>query len=88
MRPPPAGQAETGHGGTHGMRSFDRLDWRARLKMDTVRLVIPLAVVDELDGKKYARRDEFQQRARELLTLIDRYETSAPDAYVELRLVG
>lgn len=64
---------------------FDRLDWRARLKMDTVRLVIPLAVVDELDGKKYARRDEFQQRAGELLTLIDRYETSAPDAYVELR---
>ena len=46
---------------------FDRLDWRARLRMDTVRLVIPLAVVDELDGKKYARRDEFQQRARELL---------------------
>ena len=46
---------------------------------------MPLAVIDELDSKKYARREEFQQRARELLTLIDRYETAAPDAYAQLR---
>jgi hypothetical protein len=47
-------------------------------------LIVPHAVVDELDSKKYARREELQQRARELLTLIDRYETAAPDAYVQL----
>jgi predicted ribonuclease YlaK len=49
-----------------------------------VRLVVPLVVIDELDSKKYARREEFQQRARELLALIDRYETAAPDAYARL----
>ncbi len=37
-------------------------------------------MVDELDGKKYARREEFQQRARELLTLIDGYVTASPPA--------
>ena len=43
-------------------------------------------VVDELDAKKYARREEFQQRARELLTLTDRYVTdSAPDGYSTVR---
>jgi predicted ribonuclease YlaK len=50
-----------------------------------VRLIVPLAVINELDNKKYARREEFQQRARELLALIDRYETAAPDAYTPLR---
>jgi predicted ribonuclease YlaK len=53
---------------------------------EIVRLVIPLVVVDELDAKKYARREEFQQRARELVTLIDRYVTdSPPDGYSEIR---
>jgi predicted ribonuclease YlaK len=57
---------------------FDRLPWAERLQSVPVRLVIPIVVVDELDGKKYARREEFQQRARELLTLIDRYVTASP----------
>ena len=64
---------------------FDQLPWRERVGRPTVRLIVPLAVIDELDNKKYARREEFQQRARELLTLIDRYETAAPDAYVQLQ---
>jgi rRNA-processing protein FCF1 len=64
---------------------FDQLPWRERVGQLTVRLIVPLAVIDELDNKKYARREEFQQRARELLTLIDRYETAAPDAYVQLQ---
>jgi predicted ribonuclease YlaK len=51
-----------------------------------LRLMIPLAVVDELDTKKYARRAEFQQRARELLARIDRYVTaSPPDGYSTVR---
>lgn len=57
---------------------FDQLPWRERLHQELVRLVVPLVVVDELDGKKYARREEFQQRARELLTLIDGYVTASP----------
>jgi rRNA-processing protein FCF1 len=64
---------------------FDQLPWPERIGQPVVRLVVPLAVIDELDSKKYARREEFQQRARELLTLIDRYETAAPDAYAQLR---
>jgi hypothetical protein len=63
---------------------FDQLPWRERIGQPVVRLVVPLAVIDELDNKKYARREEFQQRARELLILIDRYETAAPDAHVQL----
>lgn len=52
------------------------------MKEGLVRLVIPIAVVNELDDKKYARREEFQQRARELLTLIDKHvTTSPPDGY-------
>ena len=65
---------------------FDQLPWASRMQLALVRLVIPLAVVDELDGKKYARREEFQQRSRELLTLIDRYVTaSSPDGYSQVR---
>jgi rRNA-processing protein FCF1 len=64
---------------------FDQLPWRERVGQLAVRLIIPLAIVDELDNKKYARREEFQQRAREMLALIDRYETAAPDAYVPLQ---
>lgn len=56
------------------------------MHVELVRLVIPLAVVDELDGTKYARREEFQQPARELVTLIDRYATaSPPDGCAEVR---
>ncbi len=64
---------------------FDQLPWPQRIGQPVVRLIVPLAVIDELDKKKYARREEFQQRARELLALIDRYETAAPDAYAKLR---
>ena len=65
---------------------FDQLPWSDRLQTAPVRLVIPIAVVDELDAKKYARREEFQQRARELLALIDRYVTASPlDGYVSVQ---
>lgn len=65
---------------------FDRLPWADRMAVPLVRLVIPLVVVAEMDGKKYARREEFQQRAREMLTLIDGYVTdSAPDGYSQVR---
>ena len=69
----------------HYMR-FDQLPWSDRLQTAPVRLVIPIAVVDELDAKKYARREEFQQRARELLALIDRYVMASPlDGYVSVQ---
>jgi rRNA-processing protein FCF1 len=65
---------------------FDQLDWAGLIEEPIARLVIPITVVDELDDKKYARREEFQQRARELVALIDRYVTSSPpDGYSEVR---
>jgi len=67
-----------GHQCSAALHRFDQLPWSARLAKELVRLVIPLAVVDELDGKKYARREEFQQRARELLPLIDSYVAASP----------
>jgi len=64
---------------------FDQLPWAERVHAAPGRLVIPVAAIDELDAKKYARREEFQQRARELLTLIDRCVTaSPPDGYSHL----
>jgi hypothetical protein len=35
---------------------FDLLPWVERMQVGLVRLVIPIAVVDELDAKKYAPR--------------------------------
>ncbi|MGC2006560.1 hypothetical protein [Trebonia sp.] len=39
-------------------------------------MIIPLVVIDELDNKKYARREEFQQRARDLLSLTSIFRLS------------
>jgi predicted ribonuclease YlaK len=65
---------------------FDLLPWTERMQARPIRLVIPIVVIDELDAKKYARRGEFQQRARELLTLIDGHvSASPPDGYSDLR---
>jgi hypothetical protein len=38
---------------------FDQLPWRERAGQPAVRLIIPLAIIDELDNKKYVRREEF-----------------------------
>jgi hypothetical protein len=38
---------------------FNQFDWCGRLGVTQVRLVIPVAVVAEIDNKKYARRTEF-----------------------------
>lgn len=63
---------------------FDQFDWVSRLGSPQVRLIIPIVVIDELDAKKYARREEFRDRARELLTLIDGYATQSGDGYAQI----
>ena len=67
---------------------FDQFDWRTRLKVPQVRLIIPVAVVSEIDNKKYARRAEFWDRARDLLGLIDLYAESSPDGFAVVREVS
>jgi len=64
---------------------FDQINWPERLSVEAVRLIIPLVVIDELDEKKYARRTEFQDRARKLLILIDRFADQSPDGYASIR---
>jgi hypothetical protein len=64
---------------------FDQLDWPSRLDVLQVRLVIPVAVVAEIDNKKYARRGELWDRARDLLALIDGYADGSPDGYSAVR---
>jgi rRNA-processing protein FCF1 len=66
-------------------RLFDQINWPERLSVPAVRLIIPLVVVDELDEKKYARRAEFWDRARQVLGLIDRFADQAPDGYATVR---
>jgi hypothetical protein len=64
---------------------FNQFDWCGRLGVEQVRLVIPVAVVAEIDNKKYARRTEFWDRARDLLALIDSYADGSPDGYAQVR---
>ncbi len=64
---------------------FDQFDWRTRPKVPRVRLIIPVAVVTEIDNKKYARRAEFWDRARDLLGLIDSYAESSSDGFAVVR---
>jgi hypothetical protein len=47
----------------------DQVDWPKVVGVDQVRLVLPLRVIEELDDKKYARRqDNVPDRARRLLS--------------------
>jgi uncharacterized coiled-coil protein SlyX len=46
----------------------EQVDWPTVVEQDEVRLVLPLRVVEELDEKKYAKRDDLADRARRLLS--------------------
>jgi hypothetical protein len=68
---------------------FDQVDWRAVLaaeaKVDGVRLVIPMQVLEELDAKKYARRDDFRRRAESVLRALDKFLDQAATGPVKVR---
>jgi hypothetical protein len=49
----------------------EQIPWPEVLGHDLVRLVVPLRVVEELDAKKYARRDDLADRARRLLSNLE-----------------
>jgi rRNA-processing protein FCF1 len=49
----------------------DNVRWTEMLKCLSVRLVVPLRVVEELDAKKYGRSDVLAQRAREVLPWLE-----------------
>jgi PIN domain len=56
---------------THVLLRFlppDQVDWPTVVGAPTVRLVLPLRVVEELDEKKYTARDDLADRARRLLS--------------------
>ena len=46
------------------------MDWKEVLGVESVRLVLPLRVVEELDEFKYRGRDDLADRARRLLSAL------------------
>jgi predicted ribonuclease YlaK len=48
------------------------IDWAGVVGGSPVRLVVPLRVIEELDAKKYARRDDLAGRARSVLPILQR----------------
>ena len=63
----------------------DSVDWCSVIGRPLVRLVVPLRAIEELDAKKYARRDDLAGTAREVLTKIDGLLASTVGAPVPLR---
>lgn len=49
----------------------EQIPWPKVVGHPHVRLVVPLRVVEELDEKKYARRDDIADRARRLLPRLE-----------------
>jgi predicted ribonuclease YlaK len=43
------------------------IPWTEIVRQDSVRLILPLRVIEELDAKKYSRRKSLSNRARRLL---------------------
>jgi hypothetical protein len=48
-----------------------KIRWREVLNAPACRLVVPLRVVEELDGKKYSASGKLARRARALLPLLE-----------------
>jgi PIN domain len=49
----------------------DQIPWPDLLRIDTVRLIVPLRVVEELDMKKYSNSKRLAERARALLPQLE-----------------
>ncbi|GIH24927.1 hypothetical protein Aph01nite_32370 [Acrocarpospora phusangensis] len=52
---------------------FNEIDWRKEFDEDAVRVVLPIAVIDELDKIKYMERGNRGDRARTVLKVLDGY---------------
>jgi rRNA-processing protein FCF1 len=50
----------------------DQIPWPGIVGSQDVRLVIPLRVIEELDAKKYAKRQDLSKRARNILPALER----------------
>ena len=56
---------------THVLLHFqppEQVDWKTVTGTDTVRIILPLRVIEELDMSKYRERDDIADRARRLLS--------------------
>lgn len=49
----------------------DQVNWPDVVGVKPVRLVVPLRVIEELDAKKYARREDLASRARRILPRLE-----------------
>ena len=57
---------------------FDQVDWREIVGTETVQLVLPMPILEELDEKTYARRADLRRRAEKLLAALDPLVDRAP----------
>ena len=48
-----------------------KVRWRDVLRVESVRLIVPLRVVEELDAKKYSASKRLAERARVLLPRLE-----------------
>jgi rRNA-processing protein FCF1 len=62
----------------------DNVNWREQLK-DEARVMVPLRVIEEIDGKKYGDSKRLRSIARELLPWIDSLFPSGDPGPVRLR---
>ena len=70
---------------THVLLHFlpvEQIDWSSFIPGEKVRLVLPLRVIEELDEKKYGRRDDLAGSARGVLTALRRQLASSNGAPV------
>lgn len=51
-------------------KPFDEIDWRSELRQAAVRLIVPIAVLGELDNQKNAGRDRVRPRAAKRLATV------------------
>jgi hypothetical protein len=58
-------------------RFFDEIDWSKELGASSVRLVIPLLVIDELDDLSFRRKDS-SERARKVIRALRRLRGNRP----------
>ncbi|HSZ12868.1 MAG TPA: PIN domain-containing protein [Solirubrobacteraceae bacterium] len=60
----------------------DSIDWPAVVGEATVRLVLPLRVIEELDAKKYTESEKVRRKARELLPKLRSFvgDSGSPEA--------
>jgi PIN domain len=66
-------------------QQFDQIDWCRLIGSEAVRLIILVQVVEELDEKKYAGRQDLRRRAGKILKALDKFLDQPTADPIEVR---